>query len=83
MHCLEEYHQLIIEIFTVWTVFIQIAHIINLKKHERVYNNHDYCRVDIPKEYEKIKCGPGDKSLKAPFIIYADLERLLKKVQYC
>ena len=26
-----------------------------LKKHERVCNNHDYCRVDMPKEYEKIK----------------------------
>ena len=59
------------------------CNIINLKKHEGVCNNHDYCHVDIPKEYEKIKCGPGDKSLKAPFIIYADLERLLKKVQYC
>ena len=26
-----------------------------LKKHERVCNNHDYCRVDMPKEHEKIK----------------------------
>ena len=26
-----------------------------LKKHERVSNNHDYCRVDMPKEHEKIK----------------------------
>ena len=50
-----------------------------LKKHERVCNNHDYCRVDMPKEHEKIKYLPGEKSLKAPFIIYADLECLLKK----
>ena len=26
-----------------------------LKKHERVCNNHDYCRIDMPKEHEKIK----------------------------
>ena len=50
-----------------------------LKKHGRVCNNHDYCRVDMPKEHEKIKYLPGEKSLKAPFIICADLECLLKK----
>ena len=31
-----------------------------LKKHERVCNNHDYCRVDMPKENEKIKYLPGE-----------------------
>ena len=50
-----------------------------LKKHERVCNNHDYSRVDMPKEYEKIKYLPGEKSLKALFMAYADLECLLKK----
>ena len=29
------------------------------------------------------KYSPGDKSLRAPFIIYADLECLLKKVRSC
>ena len=33
----------------------------------------------MPKEHEKIKYLPGEKSLKAPFIIFADLECLLKK----
>ena len=51
-----------------------------LKKHERVCNNHEYCHVEMPKENEKIlKYKPGEKSLKAPFIIYADLECILKK----
>ena len=50
-----------------------------LKKHERVCNNHNYCRIDMPKEHEKIEYLPGEKSLKALFIIYADLECLLKK----
>ena len=44
-----------------------------LKKHERVCNNHDYCRVDMSKEHEKIRYLPEEKSLKVPFIIYADL----------
>ena len=30
-----------------------------LKKHEKVCNNHDYCREGMPKEYEKIKYLPG------------------------
>ena len=54
-----------------------------LRKHERVCDNHDYCRVDMPKEHENVKCLPGEKSLKVPFIIYVDLECLLKKVRSC
>ena len=54
-----------------------------LKKHERIFNNHYYSRIDMPKENEKTKYLPGEKSLKAPFIVYADLECLLEKVQYC
>ena len=38
-----------------------------LKKHEKVCNNHDYCRINMPKEHEKIKHLPGEKSLKVPF----------------
>ena len=37
----------------------------------------------MPKEDEKIKYLPGEKSLKVPFIIYADLECVLKKVRSC
>ena len=37
----------------------------------------------MPKENEKIKYLPGEKSLKTPFIVYADLECILEKVQYC
>ena len=43
---------------------------------------HDYCHVAIPKEDEKIsKYNHGENSLKAPFIIYADLEFILRKEQ--
>ena len=33
----------------------------------------------MPKEHEKIECLSGEKSLKVPFIVYEDLECLLKK----
>ena len=38
----------------------------------------------MPDENNKIlKYNPGEKSLKHPFIIYADLECLLEKIDTC
>ena len=38
----------------------------------------------MPDEDNKIlKYNPGEKSLKVPFIIYADLECLLQKIDKC
>ena len=55
-----------------------------LKKHKNVCENHDYCHVEIPKEDNKIlKYNPGEKSMKVPFVIYADLESLLEKMSTC
>ena len=55
-----------------------------LKKHEKVCNDHDYCYVEMPNEDNKIlKHNHGEKSLKAPAIIYADLECLLEKMHSC
>ena len=49
-----------------------------LKKHKKVCENHDYCYVEMPKEDNKIlKYNHGEKSMRVPFIIYADLEFLL------
>ena len=35
------------------------------------------------KNMKKTKYLPGEKSLKAPFIVYAELECLLKKMPSC
>ena len=52
-----------------------------LGKHRNVCENHDYCYVEMPKEYNKIlKYNHGEKSMKAPFVIYADLESLTEKM---
>ena len=49
-----------------------------LERHENVCENHDYCYVEMPNEDNKIlKYIHGEKSMKAPFIIYAELESLL------
>ena len=55
-----------------------------LKKQERILKDHDYCYVEMPNEYNKIlKYNHGEESIKAPFIIYSDLECLLEKMHSC
>ena len=46
--------------------------------------NHDYCHVEVPtKDNNIIIYQHGEKSMKVPFIIYADLECLLEKMSTC
>ena len=55
-----------------------------LKKHKKVCENHDYCCVEMPEEYNRIlKYNQGEKSIKSSHIIYADLECLLEKTNTC
>ena len=55
-----------------------------LRKHERICNGHDFCCLRMPTEDKKnLEYIPGEKSLRVPFIIYADLECLLQKINSC
>ena len=55
-----------------------------LAAHKKISKNHDYCHVEMPNEDNKIiKYNQGEKSIKSPFIIYADLECLLEKISTC
>ena len=54
-----------------------------LKKHEKVCNDQDYCYVEMPNKDKILKYNHRQKSLKAPFMIYADLECLLEKMRLC
>ena len=55
-----------------------------LEEHKKICENHDYCNVEMPNEDNKIiKYNQGEKSIKLPFIIYADLECLLEKMSTC
>ena len=54
------------------------------ESHKKVCENHAYCFVEMPNEDNKIlKYSHGEKSMKTPFIIYADLESLLEKMNIC
>ena len=51
-----------------------------LDGHKNVCENHEYCHIEMPnKDNNKIKYNQRKKSIKLPFIIYADLEYLLEK----
>ena len=55
-----------------------------LEAHKKICENHDYCHVEMPNEDNKIiKYNQGEKSIRSPFIIYADLECLLEKISTC
>ena len=55
-----------------------------LEAHKKICENHDYCHVEMPtKDNNTIKYNQGEKSIKLPFVIYADLECLLEKMSTC
>ena len=55
-----------------------------LESHKKVCKNHDYCSIEVPNEDNEIlKYNHGEKSMRAPFIIYADLKSLLEKMETC
>ena len=55
-----------------------------LEAHKKICENHDYCNVEMPiKGNNNIKYNHGEKSMKLPFVIYADLECLLEKMSTC
>ena len=52
-----------------------------LEAHKKICENHEYYHVKMPNGDSKIiKYNQGEKSIKSPFIIYADLECLLEKI---
>ena len=52
--------------------------------HKKICENHDYCHVEMPtKDNNSIKYNQGEKSMKLPFTIYADLKCLLEKMSTC
>ena len=55
-----------------------------LETHKKICENHDYYHAEMPNEDNKIiKYNQEEKSIKSLFIIYADLECLLKRISTC
>ena len=54
------------------------------ESHEKVYENKDFCNVVMLSEDNKIlQFNQYQKSDKAPFIIYGDLECLIERTDGC
>ena len=49
----------------------------------KVCEDKDYCYMEMPKKGETLEYCPGVKSMKAPCIIVADIESLLRKMDTC
>ena len=55
-----------------------------LESHKRVCENKDFCAVIMSLEFTKIlEFTQYEKSDKAPFLIYADLECIMEKIDGC
>ena len=54
-----------------------------LEEHKKICENHNYCNVEMPTKDNIIKYNQGEKSIKLPFLVCADLEWLLKKMSMC
>ena len=49
----------------------------------KVCEDEDYCYIEMPKKGESLKFQFGVKSMKAPYIIVAVIECLLRKMVTC
>ena len=54
-----------------------------LEKHMEVCENKDYCYIEMPKENTISKYNHDTKSMKAPYVTYADNEFLLRIMDTC
>ena len=55
-----------------------------LKSHEKVCKNKDFCGIVMPSEKDNIlKFNQYMKSDKMQYIIYADMESVIKKIDGC
>ena len=55
-----------------------------LESHKEVCENKDFCNIIMPPENKKIlEFNQYQKSAKAQFIIYADLECVIEKIKEC
>ena len=70
--------------FIVWIAFILALKKKKLESHKNVCENKDFCNSIMNYEYTKIlELNQCQKSDKARFITYADLECIIKRIDGC
>ena len=69
--------------FIVWIVFIPLEQK-KIKSHKNICENKSFCNVIMPSEgTEILQYNLSQKSDKAAFFIYADLEYVIEKIDEC
>ena len=53
------------------------------KKDQKICENHEYCKLEMPKKGSVLIFISGEKSIMTLFVIYADLESILEKISGC
>ena len=48
-----------------------------LEKHMKECEDKDYCYIEMPEKGASLKYHHGVKSMRDPFVVYADLESLV------
>ena len=70
--------------FIVWTDLIPLQQKNKLGSYKRVCENRELCNTIMPsEETKKLEFNQYQKPDKALFIIYADLECLIEKIDGC
>ena len=54
-----------------------------LESHKKVYKNKIFCNIVMPSDTKILEFNQYEKSDKVPFIIYADLECIIEKIDGC
>ena len=68
----------------IFPAYISINQENKLKSHEKARKDKDFCSVAMPSGKNKIlNFNQYTKSDKMPYIIYADIECLIKKIDGC
>ena len=55
----------------------------SLNKHQEYCSNHEAVKIEMPKKDDILKFKNYYKGERVPFIIYADMESLIKPIQSC
>ena len=71
-------------IFIVWIVFILLEQKKKLELYKRACKNKYFCNINMPSDdTEILDFNQYQKSDKAPFILYVDLECIIEKTDEC
>jgi len=55
----------------------------SLDKHQTYCDNHEAVRIELPKHGTKLSFKNYNRSMKVPFVVYADFESFVKPIDTC